>query len=175
MKAPAPAVSKLYRSGINVQNPVPIEATPGTTPTPLTPAEANAILQKTNGNSMLNFASGNEVNNGGYETFKYTLPAEIVQAMTEMQVEVKAATDQRTYTLACDFTNPLGCGDPVGDEAYSVSFDGATDNGDGSYTLAFTVTVFDKFALSHTSFSLPEGQTAGGLTETFTAETCVAP
>ena len=43
--------SPLFRSGINVNAPVPIS-----TPTPLTPAEANAILKKTNGNSMLDRA-----------------------------------------------------------------------------------------------------------------------
>lgn len=41
--------SPLYRSGINVENPVAID-----TPTPLTPAEADAILQKAGkGNTML--------------------------------------------------------------------------------------------------------------------------
>ncbi len=95
--------------------------------------------------------------------------------MESMQVEAKAAEDSRTYDLACDFTNPLGCGAPVGDEAYSVSFDGATDNGDGTYTLTFTVTVLGQHGLSHVSFSLPEGQTAGGVEGNYTSEACVAP
>jgi len=40
-----------------------------------------------------NFASGNEVKNGGSDVFKYTLPADVVAAMTSMQVEAKAATE----------------------------------------------------------------------------------
>jgi len=50
------------------------------------------------------FASGTEVKNGNYDVFKYTLPADVVAAMTSMQVEAKASTDARTYNLACNFT-----------------------------------------------------------------------
>lgn len=122
-----------------------------------------------------NFASGTEVKEGGSDTFKYTLPADVVAAMTNMQVEVMAAGDSRTYDLTCGFTNPLGCGGPVSDELYSVSFDGALDNGDGTYTLTFTVINYSPNALVHTSFSLPDGQTAGGVTTSFTSEICVVP
>ena len=118
-----------------------------------------------------NFASGTEVKEGGYDTFTYTLPADVVAAMTSMQVEVKAATDSRTYDLACDFTSVAGC-DAVSDDAYEVMFGGALDNGDGTYTLMFTVSVFGQHGLSHVSFSLPEGQTAGGLTGNYTSDVC---
>jgi hypothetical protein len=122
-----------------------------------------------------NFVSGNDVKEGGSDTFKYTLPADVVAAMTNMQVEVKAAENSRNSTLICDFTNALGCGAPVSDELYSVSFDGAQDNGDGTFTLAFTVINTSPDALVHVAFSLPEGQTAGGMTESFTSEICVIP
>ena len=118
-----------------------------------------------------NFASGTEVKEGGYDTFTYTLPADMVAAMTSMQVEVKAATDSRTYDLACDFTSVAGC-DAVSDDAYEVMFGGALDNGDGTYTLMFTVTVYGQHGLSHVSFSLPEGQTAGGLNGSYTSDVC---
>ncbi len=108
-----------------------------------------------------NFTSGTEVKGGGYDTFTYTLPADVVAAMTSMQVEIKAATESRTYDLACDFTSVTGCGE-VSDDLYGVSFDSSLDNGDGTYTLTFTVYVYGEHGLSHASFSLPEGQTAGG-------------
>jgi hypothetical protein len=123
-----------------------------------------------------NFASGTDVKDGGFESFKYTLPTEVVAAMTKMQVEVMAADASRTYELACAFTNPLGCGGAVSDELYSVSFDSALDNGDGTTTLTFTVINHTPDALAHVAFSLPEGQTAGGVTDnSFTSEICVAP
>jgi hypothetical protein len=119
-----------------------------------------------------NFASGTEVKEGSADTFKYTLPTDVVAAMTNMQVEAKAATDSRIYDLACDFTSPLGCGEPVLDELYAVSFDGALDNGDGTTTLTFTVYVKGQHGLSHVAFSLPEGQTAGGVDANYTTEIC---
>ncbi|PKN92375.1 MAG: hypothetical protein CVU44_14650 [Chloroflexi bacterium HGW-Chloroflexi-6] len=107
------------------------------------------------------------------DTFRYTLPADVVASMTDMQVEIKAATDSRTYHLGCDFTSAEACGLPVGDDAYAVSFDGAQDNGDGTYTLTFTTYVYEQHGLSHVSFSLPEGQIARGLGEgTYTSGGC---
>ena len=76
------------------------------------------------------FASGTEVKGGSYDVFKYTLPADVVVGtdvtpkMTSMQVEAKASTDSRTYTLTCDFASPTGCA-AVGDDAYSIQFVGA--------------------------------------------------
>ncbi|HMB22992.1 MAG TPA: SdrD B-like domain-containing protein, partial [Anaerolineales bacterium] len=117
------------------------------------------------------FASGAEVKGGGYDVFKYTLSADVVASMTSMQIEAKASTDSRTYDLACDFTSPAGCA-PVGDDTYSVQFVGATDNGDGTYTLKFKVYVYGEHGLSHVSFGLPEGQVAGGITGSYTTESC---
>lgn len=119
------------------------------------------------------FASGSEVKDGAMDTFRYTLPADVVASMSEMQVEVKASTDSRTYDLFCDFTSSEACGLPVGDDTYAVSFDGAQDNGDGTTTLTFTVYVYGDRGLSHVSFSLPEGQFAGGLDEgSYTSGDC---
>jgi hypothetical protein len=148
-------------------------------PAPVCTAGNTYTVENTTNNPFysvkFNFASGTEVKEGGYDTFKYTLPADVVTAMTDMQVHVKAATDARDYTLTCDFTTPAGCAKPVSDDAYSVSFDGATDNGDGTYTLSFTISIFGQHGLSDVAFSLPEGQIAGGVTENYTTETCVAP
>ncbi|MBN2117197.1 MAG: carboxypeptidase regulatory-like domain-containing protein [Anaerolineales bacterium] len=155
-----------------------LEATEPVEPPPPPPmcTTGNTYKVETTNNPFysvkFNFASGTEVKDGGYDIFKYTLPADVVAAMTSMQVEVKAATDSRTYNLTCDFTSPEGCGSPVGDDAYAVSFDGAVDNGDGTYTLKFKVYVYGEHGLSHVSFSLPEGQTAGGLTGSYTTEGC---
>jgi hypothetical protein len=148
-------------------------------PAPVCTAGNTYTVENTTNNPFysvkFNFASGTEVKDGGYDTFKYTLPADVVAAMTGMQVEVKAGTDSRTYDLTCDFTNPLGCSGQVFDELYGVSFDSSLDNGDGTYTLLFTVFVYGQHGLSHVAFSLPEGQTAGGLTENYTSEVCTAP
>lgn len=120
------------------------------------------------------FIAGSEVKNGAMDTFRYTLPSDVVASMSEMQVEVKASTDSRTYDLFCDFTSSEACGLPVGDDTYAVSFDGAQDNGDGTYTLTFTIYVYGDRGLSHVSFSLPEGQFAGGLDEgSYTSGDCV--
>lgn len=150
------------------------KATPGAGPT-CTAGNAYAVENPTNNpfySVKFEFVSGTEVKNGAYEIFKYTLPKDVVAAMTEMQVEVKAATEARIYELACDFTGAAGCGLPVGDDAYAVSFDGAADNGDDTYTLTFTVFVYSNHGLSHVSFSLPEGEAAGSLEGDYTAEAC---
>jgi len=120
------------------------------------------------------FASGTEVKNGGSDTFKYTLPKAVVEAMTSMQVEAKAARISRTFDLACDFTSAQSCG-PVGDDQFSFTFNGATDTGDGNYILSFTVVVKGNRGLSHVSFGLPQGQTAGGVTKSYTTEVCTYP
>ncbi len=138
-------------------------------PAPVCTAGNNYQVENTTNNPFysvkFNFASGTEVKEGAMDTFKFALPADVVASMTDMQVEVKAATDSRIYDLSCDFTSAEACGLPVGDDAYAVSFDGAQDNGDGSYTLTFTTYVYGQHGLSHVSFSLPEGQIAGGLDE----------
>ncbi len=145
-------------------------------PAPVCTAGNTYTVENTTNNPFysvkFNFASGTEVKEGGYDTFQYTLPADVVAAMTTMQVEVKAATDSRTYDLACDFTSMTPCGGEPSDDLFAVLFDGALDNGDGTYTLTFTVSVFGQHGLSHVAFSLPEGQTAGGVTENYTADVC---
>ena len=123
------------------------------------------------------FTSGTAVNMGGYDTFKYSLPTDQVAALTSVQVEVTAGSSTKVLELTGDFTSPLGGGEPLGDDEgkYAVSFMGATDNGDGTTTLAFDVYVKGQDGLSSVAFGLPEGQTAGGVTESFTTEACVAP
>lgn len=120
------------------------------------------------------FTSGAEVKNGGSDTFKYTLPKSVVESMTSMQVEAKAARVSRTFNLACDFTSPQSCG-PVGDDQYAFTFNGATDTGDGNYILSFTVVVHGNRGLSHVSFGLPQGQKAGDVTKSYTSEVCTLP
>ena len=121
-----------------------------------------------------NAAEGAEIKEGGAETFTYTLPDDAVAGMTNMQVEVKAGEDSRVCDLVCDFMGLGGC-EPVSDELFGVSFDGAQANEDDTFTLRFTVTVYGQHALSHVAFSLPEGQTAGDLTGEYSTASCVMP
>lgn len=122
------------------------------------------------------FASGTEIKDGGSDILKFTLSADVVQSMTSVQLEAKAATNVGIVTLEGDFTSPVGGGEPVQDDSglFGFIFMGAVDNGDGTYTLSFQFIVYDSHALSHATIGLPEGATP---TEfgSFQSESCVAP
>jgi hypothetical protein len=122
-----------------------------------------------------NFASGTEVKDGGSDVFEYSLPKDVVAAMTQMKVTAKAATDEYAATLVCDFTDATGC-DAVfsPDHLFGYQFLGAVENADGSLTLRFQVWVFGTNALSHTAFELPAG-TMAVVGSTYTSQSCVAP
>jgi hypothetical protein len=123
-----------------------------------------------------NYASGTEVKEGGFDTFAYQLPADIVSGMSSIQIEVKAGTESRIISLEEDFSAEIGIGEPIkdADGLYGVSFIGATDNGDGTLTLKFTIYVFGQQSLSHVTFGLPEGQVALNMEGSYTSEQCVA-
>lgn len=157
---------------------VPKEIPPAQPPV-CTPGNTYTVENPTNNpyySVKFNYASGTEVKNGGYDTFQYTLPKDAVAALTQMQVTAKAATNERTVVLKCDFTDPLGCGDPVydPDHLFGFQFSGATDNGDGTLTLTFQVFVFGDNGLSHAAFELPAGLTAG-VPASYQAQSCIAP
>ena len=156
-------------------------------PTPQPPADPNTCGARVNNYGVenptnnpfysikFNYQSGTEIKNGEYEIFQYTLPADVVQGMTSIQMEAKAATDVGTVTLeGCDFTKPFPCGDPVTDGTglFAFQFAGSTDNGDGTYTLNFWVYVFGNNGLSHASFGLPEGVVPASPTNTYDAVVC---
>ncbi|MFC1879773.1 hypothetical protein ACFLZW_07645, partial [Chloroflexota bacterium] len=111
------------------------------------------------------FASGAEVKNGNSDIFKVTLPADVVQAMTSVQMEAKAAGDvaiSQMVLQGCDFTSPLPCGEPIKEGEFSFAFNGAVDNGDGTYTLRFEVYVYGEHGLSHVTIGLPDGVVPSG-------------
>ena len=144
------------------ENPVPVEDTP-IDQTVCTTGNTYNIENTTNNpfySVKFNAAGGTEISNGKSEFFQFALPKSVVAGMTSMQVEVKAATNSQVITLACDFTDSIGCGTVNSiDNEYSVTFLGATESGD-NYILTFQVYVESKFALSHASFELPQGQLA---------------
>jgi hypothetical protein len=122
---------------------------------------------------------GTEVKNGGYDIFQFTLPAADVASMTTMQLEAKAGTEQVIVTAtyeACAFDSTVAC-EPIRDATNSFSFQflGATDNGDGTLTLAFAVTNFTSYGLSHASFGLPSGVAPSAPTGNYEAKVCPAP
>ncbi len=105
------------------------------------------------------YQSGTEIKNSADDEFKFTLPADVVNAMTSIQLEAKASTNQVQVTMQdCQFGEGLPCG-PVMDDnkSFAFTFMGATDNGDGTKTLTFRVQNFSQYGLSHATFGLPAG------------------
>lgn len=124
------------------------------------------------------FASGTEIKDGLYDEFKLTLSAEAVQAMTSIQLEAKAGQNVGQVTLeGCDFTGFIPCGDPVVDsnKYFAFQFMGATDNGDGTYTLTFMVQNLTSFALSHATIGLPAGFVPSMPSGSYESQVCPIP
>lgn len=122
-----------------------------------------------------NFQSGQEVKNGAYDLFQVTLPAEVVSGMTSVQLEAKAAGNVGILTLeGCDFTSALSCGQPVTDSNgfFAFYFIGATNNGNGTYTLTFQVQNLTRHGLSHATIGLPQGVTPIAPTNTYQSQVC---
>ncbi|MBN2547772.1 MAG: hypothetical protein JXB15_01340 [Anaerolineales bacterium] len=157
---------------------VPDEVTPGPAPVCTTFNTYKVENPTTNPFYGIKFeyASGTEIKNGASDVFKVTLPADVVQGMTSVQLEGKAATNAGVVTLEADFTSPVGGGEPVKDDSglFGFTFMGAVDNGDGTYTLSFQFIVYGDNALSHATIGLPDGAvpTESG---NFQSESCVAP
>jgi hypothetical protein len=105
-----------------------------------------------------NFASGTEIKEGLYEEFRYSLPADTVAGISQMQVEAKAGEESRTVTLACDFTSPLPCD--------------AVKDADGTLELVFQVYVHGQYGLSHASFELPGIAASAPASGSYEAKVC---
>jgi hypothetical protein len=121
------------------------------------------------------YASGTEVKNGAFDTFKVVMPADQAAALTSVQLEAKAGEVQSTGTISgCGFNQGVPCAlDPIPtsqDGAFGFGFDGADDNGDGTLTLNFVVYNYTDFGLSHATIALPDGYvppTSGSYTSEF--------
>jgi hypothetical protein len=156
----------------------PKQVTPG--PEPVCSANNTYKVENPTNNPFygikFEFQSGVDVRDGSYDHFEVTLPADVVQGMTSIQLEAKSATNTSIVTLEADFTSPFGGGEPIASESglHGFAFMGAVDNGDGTYTLSFKVVVYDTQALSHVTIGLPAGAVPSE-SGSYTSESCVAP
>lgn len=120
-----------------------------------------------------NYQSGTEIKNSDDDEFKFTLPTDVVNGMTSMQLEAKASTNQGLATLECAFNGSLPCGPVMSDnQLFAFSFMGATDNGNGTMTLTFRVQNFTQYGLSHASFGLPAGATPTPNSGNYQSQVC---
>lgn len=124
------------------------------------------------------YQSGTEIRDGNYDLFTIVLPADVVNGLTAIPLEAKAATEVGQVTVeGCQFNSALPCGDPLFDGAHNFAFQftGATDNGDGTYTLSFTVQVMIANALSHVTIGLPDGVIPSSPSGTYQSQVCPTP
>ena len=115
-----------------------------------------------------------EIRDGMFDTFSFVLTADQVAALTSIQLEAKAAQNQVQVTMeGCAFNQASTCG-PLADatNSYAFQFMGATDNGDGTYTLTFTVYNFTSHGLSHVTFGLPAGAVPTSPTGSYESVIC---
>ncbi|MBN1978806.1 MAG: VWA domain-containing protein [Anaerolineae bacterium] len=118
------------------------------------------------------FKSGDEIKNGAWDEFSFTLSKEQAEALDEVTIQAKAARTQGTATLSgCDFAGAATCG-PVSNRSFDFSFQGATDNG-SSVTLTFRVTNNRRQALSHVAIGLPEGVEPIWPEDSYQSEVCL--
>ncbi len=104
------------------------------------------------------YQSGTEIRDGGFDQFRFTLPADVVNGMTSIQLEAKAADIVGMATLdGCQFNGFTPCERAVESNGFIFTFQGAVDNGDGTLTLVFHVQNMNGFGLSHATFGLPDG------------------
>lgn len=120
------------------------------------------------------YQSGTEIKNGNYDEFAYVLDATNAAALTSMQVEAKAGSRIGTATISgCSFTQATPCAAVQDSNRYfSFQFLGASDNGDGTYTLRFKVQVLTNRALSHTTFGLPTGVVPSSPNNNYQSQVC---
>lgn len=121
------------------------------------------------------YKSGTEIKDGDQDIFEYVLTQEQATAMTAVNMEAKAGGNVGQVTLTgCQFDGPLACGEPVRDENmfFAFYFLGATDNGDGTLTLKFSVQNFTSSGLSHATIGLPDGVVPPSPTNTYTNQVC---
>ncbi|MBN1891009.1 MAG: hypothetical protein JW850_23635 [Thermoflexales bacterium] len=111
-----------------------------------------------------------EVKNGAYDEFRLTLPSSEVAALTSVQMEAKAGTEQQIVTLECDFSGGIPCSMMSDNRTFFFSFEEAVDNGDGTTTLVFRVQNLTEHAISHVTIGLPTATPNSGQ---YTSKVCV--
>lgn len=103
------------------------------------------------------FQSGPEIKDGGIDVFQVTLPAGQAAGLSAVQLEAKAGENIGMATLeGCQFDGFAPCDTAASDGSgfFTFSFAGATDNGDGTLTLAFIVQNHTSNGLSHTTIGV---------------------
>jgi len=121
------------------------------------------------------YQSGTEIKDSELDLFQYTLPSDVVAAMSTVQIAAQAGDLNGQVALAgCDFTSPLVCGEPVADDTntFSFQFFGATDNGDGTITLTYMVQNLSGNPLSTVTIGLPETVIPSNPVDTYTSQVC---
>lgn len=120
-----------------------------------------------------NYQSGTEIRDGGFDEFRFTLPADQVNAMTSIQLEAKAGEIVGQGTLDnCQFNAFAPCERALESNGFFFTFQGAVDNGDGTMTLAFYVQNMNGFGLSHATFGLPGGVVPTNPSGNYQSEVC---
>ncbi len=121
------------------------------------------------------YQSGTEIKDSEMDLFQYTLPADVVAAMSTVQIAAQAGDLIGQEALAgCDFTSPLVCGDPVTDDtgAFGFQYFGATDNGDGTITLTYMVENLSGNPLNAVTIGMPDTLVPSTPAGTYTSRVC---
>lgn len=119
------------------------------------------------------YQSGTEIRDGGFDEFRYTLPADVVNGMTAIQLEAKAGEIVGQGTLdGCQFNAFTPCDRTLENNGFLFTFHGAVDNGDGTMTLTFTIQNMNGYGLSHATFGLPDGVVPSNPSGGYQSEVC---
>ena len=119
------------------------------------------------------YQSGTEIRDGGFDEFRFTLPADQVNAMTSIQLEAKAGEIVGQGTLeGCQFNGFAPCEQTLESSGFLFTFQGAVDNGDGTFTLTFHVQNMNGYGLSHATFGLPGGAVPTNPSGNYQSEVC---
>lgn len=119
------------------------------------------------------YQSGTEIRDGGFDEFRFILPADVVNNMTAIQLEAKAGEIVGQGTLqGCQFNTLSPCEQTLESNGFLFTFQGAVDNGDGTMTLIFHVRNMNGFGLSHATFGLPDGVVPSGPSGSYTSSVC---
>ncbi len=119
------------------------------------------------------YQSGTEIKDGGFDEFRFTLPADLVNGMTSIQLEAKAGEIVGQGTLeGCQFNGFAPCEQALESNGFVFTFQGAVDNGDGTMTLVFMVQNMNGFGLSHATFGLPGGAVPSNPSGSYQSQVC---
>ena len=117
------------------------------------------------------FKSGDEIKNGTWDEFSFTISKEEAETLDKVTLQAKAGWTKGTATLSgCDFTGTATCG-PVSNRNFDFSFQGATDNG-SSVTLTFRVKNNRGGGMEYVAIGLPEGVEPIWPEDSYQSEVC---